>query len=70
MMDEITKETSIKMTIFSAVVVMLLLFVPYLSGNRSLNLDNPYYATAFIALICVILVSLGMLLSHKRSDSS
>ncbi len=60
--EKLSKEASIKITIFSSLVVLFLLFFPYLSGNKNLNLDNPYYVFALIALVLVIVTSLGMLL--------
>lgn len=66
--ETISKEKSIKITIFSSVVVLFFLFFPYLSGSRSLNLSNPYYAFALIALLTVILVSIVMLVRVKRQE--
>lgn len=60
--EKLSKETSIKITIFSSLVVLFLLFFPYLSGSRDLNLDNVYYLFALVGLVLVIIVSIGMLL--------
>lgn len=64
----ISKEESIKITIFSSVMVLCFLFFPYLASSKSVNLANPYYATALIVLPLVILISLGMLIRVKRRN--